>query len=149
MIYAVFDTNVILQAILNETGPADACMNLTFGSDVKLITADAVLDELQDVIARPNLVAKYKSLRTERPHLLIQKIYSKAAIVSSIPRKFRFERDRSDEIFINLALKMQADFVVSRDRDLLDLMDDSEFCSKFPKLKIVTPVGFLEAIRDS
>lgn len=85
MIYAVFDTNVFLQAIFNEGGPADECVQLTFGEEVRLVTSDAVLDELRDVISRPPLIAKYKSLRTDRPHLLIQKIYSKAVIVSSAP----------------------------------------------------------------
>ena len=80
MIYAVFDTNVFLQAIFNAGGPADECVKSTFGEDVRLVTSDSVLDELKDVISRPTLTAKYKSLQTERPQLLIQKIYSKAVI---------------------------------------------------------------------
>lgn len=147
MIYAVFDTNVLLQAILSEGGPADECVQLTFSEDVTLVTSDAVLDELKDVISRPSLIAKYEELRTERPQFLIQKIYSKAIIVSSAPREFILERDRSDEIFVNLALKMHAEFLVSRDKDLLDLMKDSEFCSRFPDLQIVDPVDFLRAFR--
>ena len=42
---------------------------------------------------------------------------------------------------------MHADYIVTRDNDLLDLMKDSDFVSQFPALNIVTPVGFLEIVR--
>ena len=63
-------------------------------------------------------------------------------------RSHLLPRDPDDEVFLNLAIQSDAEFLVTRDRDLLDLMDDSEFCSQFPHLRIVAPVGFLEAVRS-
>lgn len=147
MIFAVFDTDIFLQGILSEGGPADACLRLVFKGSIRLILTDAVLSEVENVVTRPVLVQKYTQLRSERPKQLIEKTYSKAIVVEYPKRIFVFERDPADEIFINLALQNNADYLVSRDRDLLDLRSDSAFSSQFPNLKIVTPVEFLKIVR--
>lgn len=147
MIVCVFDTNIVLQAMLNEAGPAGECFDLIFSNKARLITTDAVLDEIADVVARPKLLSKYELLRSERPAQLIEKIRSVADVVHPPPTVFAFERDRTDEVFLNLALGYEADYLITRDRDMLDLRDDVEFCGMFPDLKIVTPVGFLEVVR--
>ncbi len=79
---------------------------------------------------------------------LVSETFGKAEIVDSPNQSFKLDRDVADEIFINLAIDHVANYLVSRDRDLLDLMDDAEFCGRFPDLKIVTPVGFLEVVRS-
>ena len=147
MIVAVFDTNIFLQGILSEGGPADSCLRLVFDGSIYLVVTDAVLEEVEDVISRPSLVSKFSQLRTSRPRFMIEKIYSKAIVAENPTKIFSFQRDPTDEIFINLALANHADYLVSRDRDLLDLRDDSAFSSQFPDLKIVSPVGFLEIVR--
>ncbi|MGH9948380.1 MAG: putative toxin-antitoxin system toxin component, PIN family [Pyrinomonadaceae bacterium] len=147
MISAVFDTNVMLQGILSTEGPAGACIDMLSEDKFRLVTSEAIIDEIRSVINRPKLIAKYSALRGEQPIRVFNKICSKAILVEHPEQKFRLDRDPSDEIFINLAITTGAEFIVSRDRDLLDLMDDSEFCNKFPKLRIVTPVGFLEIVR--
>lgn len=58
MIECVFDTNIVLQALLNEGGPADACFDLIFDNRAKLITTEAILDEIADVVNRPKLLSK-------------------------------------------------------------------------------------------
>lgn len=40
-----------------------------------------------------------------------------------------------------------ATFLVSRDKDLLDLMNDPDFRGRFPDLSILDPVAFLQEIR--
>ena len=149
MISSVFDTNVILQGILSMDGPAGACIQLLSDDRFQLITTDAILVEVRSVITRPKLVNKYSVLRGEQPTRVLDKICKKAMLASHPQQIFRLDRDPADEVFVNLALENAAEFLVTRDRDLLDLMDDSAFCSKFPGLKIVTPVGFLEVVRNT
>ena len=149
MIFAVLDTNIFLQGILSEGGPADSWLKLVFDGSIYLIVTDAVLDEVEDVISRPSMVSKYSQLRTSRPRSMIEKIYSRAIIAENPKRIFTFQRDPTDEIFINLALANHADYLVSRDNDLMDLRSDSQFSSQFPVLTIVTPVGFLEIVRTT
>ena len=71
--------------------------------------------------------------------------------IENVPPKFRYERDPDDEPYINLAVEVKADFIVSRDRDLLDLMTDfaieaKEFRQRFRPLKVVEPKEFLQII---
>ena len=40
---------------------------------------------------------------------------------------FSLSRDPDDAIYVNVALTAQSPFLVSRDKDLLDLMKDDEF----------------------
>ena len=147
MIVAVFDTNIILQAILNEGGPADACVRFVFDGQVRLVITEAVFGEIEDVVSRPKMKAKYPQLRTERRNQLIEKLRSIAAAVQEPSKIYSFERDRTDEIFLNLALEFSADHLVTRDRDLLDLRDDLEFISRYPSLKIVDPFEFVQVVR--
>ena len=53
--------------------------------------------------------------------------------------------------YINLAVEVGANYIVSRDRDLLDLMtgyseECKEFRRRFRPLKIVEPISFLSSV---
>jgi predicted nucleic acid-binding protein len=43
--------------------------------------------------------------------------------------------------------RVNARYLVSRDKDLLDLMSDGAFVASFPRLQIVDPPTFLSAVR--
>ena len=62
---------------------------------------------------------------------------------------FEYQRDPDDEPYINLAIEAEADFIISRDSDLLDLMNWKQpngraFQRRFRSLKIVSPIEFLK-----
>jgi predicted nucleic acid-binding protein len=62
-------------------------------------------------------------------------------------------RDPDDSHYVNLALAADAKLIVSRDRDLLDLMDNSipeglDFQGRFPSLRILDPVAFLREFEE-
>ncbi len=59
-----------------------------------------------------------------------------------------------DECYINLAIEAKADYLVSRDRDLLDLMTGhtdvcKDFRRRFRQLKIVEPIEFLRRMEEA
>ncbi len=147
LITAIFDTNTILQAVLSETCPAMVCVQSVLDGKVQLITTDEIVAELRGILARPSLNLKYPQLSSQRTSLLIDSILERASVLAQPQRSFTLDRDPADEVFINLAIDSGARFLVTRDRDLLDLRDDPEFSSQFAKPKIVTPVGFLEIVR--
>ncbi len=67
---------------------------------------------------------------------------------------FDYPRDPNDEPFLNLAIEVEADYLISRDPDLLDLMkwekeEGRTFQQRFRFLKIVTPVEFLQMMESS
>jgi predicted nucleic acid-binding protein len=71
-----------------------------------------------------------------------------------MPKEFSYPRDEDDEPYINLAVAVGADFIVSRDRDLLDLMtgytvECKEFRQRFRSLKVIEPLEFLKSFEES
>jgi predicted nucleic acid-binding protein len=70
-------------------------------------------------------------------------------MLTEVPRAVDLERDPKDEPYLDLAVAVRAHYLVSRDRDLLDLMKDSDFRQRFPDLNIVDPPTFLQALRSS
>ena len=57
-----------------------------------------------------------------------------------------FPRDPDDEHVLNLAIEAKARYLVSRDYDLLELMNNLEFQDRYPNLTILDPVAFLHIL---
>lgn len=148
MTNSVFDTNIYLQATLSDKGAAFACWQLAENDEVRVFVTEAILAEIEDVLTRPKLREKYPVLTDEKVIEVLRAIRAHAVIVEEIIRFYTFERDADDEVIINLALTCEAEFLVSRDKDLLDLRDDESFTGKFPRLKILNPAEFLQAFRE-
>jgi predicted nucleic acid-binding protein len=61
-------------------------------------------------------------------------------------------RDIDDEPYLKLAIEAEANYLVSRDKDLLDLMtgydnECKEFRQRFRSLAVIEPIEFLTAVR--
>ena len=144
----VFDCNVYLQAIGSPNGPAGRCLQLALDREVTLFTSPKVLEELREVAARPRLAAKFR-FTPERLENVITAIEIAATSVESFVESFAYDRDPDDAHYVNLALAAGAEFIVSRDRDLLDLGNSTvplgrTFALQHPELSIVDPVEFLQ-----
>ncbi len=147
MIDAVFDTNILLQAALSDSGPACACWDFVEAGSVRLWATQSTLAELEDVLTRPKVNRRFTSAQRDRVESLLIAFRKHILVVAPPEVHFHLERDADDEIFVNLAIVLKAEYLVSRDRDLLNLREDSAFSFQFPNLQIVTPVGFLEIVR--
>ena len=64
------------------------------------------------------------------------------------PNAYSLPRDPKDERYLNVAIASNAEFLVSRDLDLLDLMKDTAFRQQFPSLVILDPVAFLKVMAN-
>lgn len=151
MISAVFDCNIFLQALLNPQGIAAKCFDLARNGKINLFISEDTIAEVRNVLFRPNILAKFPDISTENVEAFIESITEIAHFEKHIPKAFKFQRDPKDEIIIDLALFCKADFIVTRDKDLLDLMSEfsveaKEFRQKSRPLKIVEPLEFLDII---
>ncbi len=140
---------IFLQSLIREANPAVACLELFEKGDVKLFVSDEILAEISDVLTRPKLQARYPLLTRERSDKLIENLRKKASVIENAPKKFAYARDPKDEPYINLAIVANADYIVSRDKDLLDLMkghtnECKEFRQKLRRLKVIEPQEFLK-----
>ena len=147
MISAVFDTTTLLQAATSRRGPASACLAFVDEGHVKLFISAVTLDEIREVLNRPDIRRSFRKLTDENVLDFLDQLVGKSQMVEDVPRVYRYDRDPDDEPFLNLAIAIQAPFIVSRDNDLLDLMKNDEFCKTYPGLTIVDPVTFLRHVR--
>jgi len=148
----VFDCNILLQAVARKTGPAAACLRLAEEGLVQLLLSEEILTEVSEVLKRPTIRARYPELTDEIVEDFLMAIRSIAEMTGNVPRRFSYPRDIDDEPYLNLAIEAEANYLVSRDKDLLDLMtghDDSckEFRHRFRSLTVIEPISFLKEVR--
>ncbi len=150
----VFDCNVLLQAAAREKSVAAKCLNLAESGLVQICVSREVLTEAEDVLNRPEIRAHFPDLSDEIVGAFLKRLQNLSVIIRPVPRKFSYPRDEDDEPYINLAVAAGADFIISRDRDLLDLMtghtdECKEFRQRFRSLRVVEPVEFLKLLEKS
>lgn len=143
----VFDCNTLLQAVSSPAGPAGRCVQLALDSKLDLFLSPTVLSELRRVAGRPKVIAKLH-LVPERFEKFVAAIEMAGIVLESVDEMFSYARDPADAHYVNLALAAGAHSIISRDRDLLDLMTATlveaiDFRSRFPRLRILDPVQFL------
>ena len=102
--------------------------------------------ELEDVLFRPDLRKGFLRITDEEATEFLTAIDNLVVSIENVPELFQYSRDPKDERYINLALAANAKLLVSRDNDLLDLMDDDAFRTAYPALTILDPVAFLQAL---
>jgi putative PIN family toxin of toxin-antitoxin system len=148
----VFDCNIFLQALTRASGPSAEALRCVERNEVTLYLSRQILRELQHVL-------EYPEIREKNPHVtdaivaeFVNKIAYRGILVREVPHLVSYSRDPGDEPYLNLAAAVGADYLVSRDRDLLDLATNhateaKEFRQRLPSLRIVNPVEFLENLK--
>lgn len=143
---------IFLQAAARPTGPAAALLELAEISAVELLVSEATLAELRDVLNRPSIQRKFPALTTVLVADFIERIKLCSSYSANIPSVFPFDRDPKDAKYIDLAFAAKADFLVTRDNDILDLRDTQELKDAFTQLHwkftIVDPFEMLSFLRD-
>ncbi len=129
-------------------GPAGRCVQLVLDGEILLFASPLIVEEIREVANRPRIAAKL-DLSPARIDQFIESIQVTATLLDEFPEAFTYARDPDDAQYVNLALFAAATVIVSRDNDLLDLMDGSrpegaDFQARFPQLRILTPVRFLK-----
>lgn len=147
----VFDCMLFLQATANRRSPAARALDLLDEGKIELFVSRAILKEVRDVLSRPELRESLPGLTDDSVAALFSRLASKATLVKNVPRVFTYPRDPKDEPYINLAVAAEADYLVSRDSDLLDLMrwdttEGRDFQRRFHHLKILDPINFLTTL---
>ncbi len=150
---AVFDCMIYLQAAISEKSPAAELFKQVERGGVLLFVSNETLSEIRDVLTRPKALIKYPHLTVEYVEIFLSRVLSKANLLNKIPKHFQYPRDPKDEKYINLAIEAEANYIVSRDNDLLDLMtgidaESKEFRQRFRFLKVIAPGEFLRIIQE-
>jgi putative PIN family toxin of toxin-antitoxin system len=146
---AVFDTGVMLQAAINPHGPAASALDQFDQEKVTVYLSPRLRSEWEDVLMRSSIRAKNPQITDAQVEAALERFDARAIMVPNPPLYLLYPRDPDDEPVINLAIHVQATYLVTRDRDLLDLMDETRpegrnFRQRFPDLNILDPVAFVQ-----
>lgn len=138
MIVVVFDTVVFVRGLLN---PRSFWGKLLYdhASSYHLFLSYPILIELLEVIQRPKLVAKYPL----KKHVSITRVLEiiKNASIVTIDTIHPISRDPNDDMFLATAAAADADYLISADKDLLDLKNHG-------KTKIISAEAFLAILQN-
>jgi putative PIN family toxin of toxin-antitoxin system len=150
----VFDCMIFLQAIANEESPAARAFDLVESGEVTLCVSAQILRELRSVLNRSEVRTALPGIDDLRIESLFRRVERKAVAIRDVPKLFEYPRDVNDEPYLNLAIAARARYLVSRDRDLLDLMtgtdvESKQFRQRFRFLRIIEPTALLQAIESS
>lgn len=136
-IRAVLDTNVVLSGLLWHGAPHVLLDRVREGT-LTFISSPVLLAELAEVIARPQFEAILGRSNTSRERSLAE-VRELTEVLEPPPLAEPVCRDPDDDAVLALGIAANADFIVSGDKDLLDL-------KSFQGIHIVTPAEALRRV---
>lgn len=134
MTKVVLDTNILISSLFWK-GPSRHIVDLAIANKIRSISSPEILEELEAV-----LYEDFPDIPYERIEEIIRDIlsYSQLVVVDKITVKGL--RDLKDTKIIACAISAKADYIVSGDKDLLDLKE-------YKGIKILNPRVFLSAFK--
>ena len=149
----ILDCNIYVSSFISPKGTSQKILRLAESGQIEIWVSDYVIEELKDVLARPEFLEKFPHFSPENLKAYLFRIKSFAHYVRDIKARFDLARDQKDSHYIDLAAYVDADLLVTRDKDLLDLMTgfdaaSKEFRQRFRTLKVVDPDEFLKTIAE-
>lgn len=135
----VIDANVLVSAVINRPFSVSQEIYQSFiNKHFLLIVSPSILSEVEDVLNRDRIMKLHK-----HSSKILQKIISQLANLSYVvagKTEIEVVRDPDDDKIIAAAVEGNADYIVSRDRDLLNLKE-------YLGIKIISPERFMLLIR--
>lgn len=150
----VFDCMVYLQAAGSPGGPAAACLAIVEAGVAELCISDDGLAEIEDVLDRPVTRRQFKTLTDRKVAAFLTRLRANTVRIDPVPAVFVLSRDPKDSKYVDLAAAANATFLVTRDKDLLDLMTGTDpdavtFRANHPTVTILDPAAFLAVTRPT
>jgi len=128
----VFDTNILVSALVFPGGRADIALRRIIEERDRLLLSKPILDELLGILAR-----KFSRDAEELAHVAV--FLSDLSIVVKPRRKFVILADEPDNRILECAVTGGADAIVTGDKALLEL-------KTFRKVKLLSLRVYLEEV---
>jgi len=120
MLKVIIDTVVFVRSLINPKSRSGRIV-FSHNKSYQLFVSEPIVKEILEVLKRPELTAKFRTLLKMDFQSIID-LLGHASVVE-IPNIPLVSRDPKDNKFIATASKAKADYLVSEDRDLLDLKE--------------------------
>ena len=133
----VLDTNVFISATLIRGGQEDQIVRAWQRGVFELVLSPPILEEMGRALFYDKL-RKFRWMTVEEVAELLQALAQGSVVVSG-RSKVTASHDPDDDKFLAAAIEAEARFVVTGDRDLLDLR-------RYRNVRIITPARFRRII---
>ncbi len=142
MTKAVVDTTILVSALLNFVigGASHDLLLSAAEGKFELYLSDDILEETARVLLTGERIRKHYSYTDDDVVEYCRRLTALAAIISAVP-EVRIVRDPNDDVIVACAIAAGADYVVTRDKDMLSL-------DHYEGVRFVTPEGFLKILRE-
>ena len=141
MIRVVLDTNLFVSALLKPDSNPDRIITLVREEKVLLLISDAICDEITRVLFYPKIRKRLAASDEELQNFI--KLLRTVAIVTpgslNLPL---LAADPDDTKYLICAVEGRADYIVSGDHHLIDLV-------VYRGIRVVTPAEFIEIDRGT
>lgn len=128
----IFDTNVLISSILIEGSIADLALTKAEKFH-EIVCSEKVYNEISIILQ----LAKFdKYVSTNRRNKFLQSFKIKAKFVT-VDQTIEICRDPKDNMFLELPVSSKADYIITGDKDLLEL-------NPFRGIQIITPKEFIK-----
>lgn len=137
MLKAVIDSNVFISALISSAGKPRQLLICLENSAFTFFYPKQLIAELQNAPTKPRLAAKVTPAQVNR---LVDLLERKGVLMEpeQVPP---VSRDPKDDVFLACAAVSGSDYLVSGDKDLLDLQTHG-------RTQIVRPAEFLSILEQ-
>ena len=150
----ILDCNTLVQAVISPHGPGAACLALADAGRITLLMSRATLGEAREVLQRPEITQLKPDLTPSKIERLLEALLYRAELLPDVPMGAVYSRDPDDQPYLDLAVTGSADYLVTRDKDLIVLAtahsaEAKEFRQRHQnRLQILAPEQFLNEVRS-
>ena len=139
MIKAVLDTNILVSGLISSEGSPAKIIDFWEGEKFSLITSEEIIGEVVRVLSYPKIRTKY-NLDKERIEDFINGLTIFSEVCKPQEKISVINDDPEDNKFLEAAVQVSADFIVSGDKHLLKL-------GEYEKIQIVKANTFLDLFK--
>ena len=105
---AVYDTMVFFQWAALGENRQHATIKALYDGSIRLCVSQALLEEVRDVLNRPELRARSTNLTPDRVNQVLTAIVERSEWIADVPNAFTWTRHPDDDHIFNLAIAAKA-----------------------------------------
>jgi putative PIN family toxin of toxin-antitoxin system len=138
---AVFDSTVLVSAFLSKAGVSRQLLHEAQAGKFAICLAEEILEETGRVLLEYPRIRKRYQYSDEAVGEYVELLRVVAQVTTALPKIKAVARDPNDDVIIACGVKAKAQYIVSRDKDLLDM-------KRYEQILIVGPEEFVALLRQ-
>ena len=139
MAKVVFDSTVLVSAFLTKTGISRDLLHQAQAGSFSICLSEEILAEIERVLLEyPRIRKRYRYAdEAVREYVTLLRVVSQ--VVTDLPKIKPVVRDPNDDMIVACAIKAGADYIITRDKDLLTL-------DSYKGIQVVSPEEFTKLL---